>query len=431
LKFISTRKKTAPLTFSESILTGLAPDGGLLIPDQLPQFTNQDVQKMQSLNFVDIAKIISSKFSENDSILLKNDIDFICEEAFNFPITLKNIKHETAVLELFQGPTCAFKDVGARFLASAISKIQTKKNQKLTILVATSGDTGSAVASAFFKKPYTDVIVLFPEGKISPRQEIQLTCWGENIKSFGVMGMFDDCQKMVKEIFLDKWWKENYNLISANSISIGRILPQTFYYAWSSLKYLTEHGSKPGFIIPSGNLGNAMACIWAKKMGFPIREIVMATNENHSVLDYFNTGIFSAHPTISTLANAMDVGNPSNFERVINYFPTINEFKKEITVISVNNDQISRTIQNGITNWNEIFCPHTATAMFAREQLNSPHWIVVATAHPSKFETIVEPLIHQKIKIPLVLERLINKPISKKIIQPNINKLKDELTVLN
>ena len=424
MKFISTRQLISPVNFSESLLMGLAPDGGLLIPDQLPIFSNKELATLTNTSFSNVAKIIAKKFAEKD--VLEERMDAICNEAFNFIIPLKKMKDKTSLLELYHGPTCAFKDIGARFLASSISQLQIKKNQKLTVIVATSGDTGSAVASAFYQKPFVDVIILYPQGKVSPRQEIQLTCWGGNISSFAVKGVFDDCQRMVKEAFLDPWWKTHKNLISANSISIGRILPQTFYYAWASLKYFHETNSKAGFIIPSGNLGNATACLWAKKMGFPVREIIMTTNLNHSLSDYVSSGNFKPHTTLSTLANAMDVGNPSNIERLLSLYKNVEEFKKEVEVLSVTDDQIKETIKNGVKNWGEVFCPHTATAVYARQQLESPHWIIVATAHPAKFETIVEPLIGSEIEIPKVLEEILQKPTYKKTISASLENLKKE-----
>jgi threonine synthase len=401
---------------------GLAPDGGLLIPEVFPVFNQAELNAISNSSFIEVAKFIARTFAIGSE--LENKTDAICEDAFNFEIPLKKLLNNTEILELFHGPTCAFKDVGARFLASAISHLQSEKKQKLSVIVATSGDTGSAVANAFFKKPFIDVIVLYPDGKISPRQEIQLTCWGENIKSYAVTGVFDDCQKMVKEALIDPWWKKNRNLISANSISIGRILPQTFYYAWASLNYFSNTNTAPGFIIPSGNVGNATACLWAQRMGFPIREIVMSTNQNHALLDYFNTGTFSPHQTIATLANAMDVGNPSNIERIINLLPQHSQFLKTVKVISVTDEQIEQTIKNGEKNWGEIFCPHTATAVFAREQLKTSHWIIVSTAHPAKFESIVEPLIKKKVPIPKALEDILLKKISKIIITPDLDFIK-------
>lgn len=420
MKFVSTRNQTSPVTFSESLLLGPATDGGLLIPENFPFFLNPTPD-----SFLEISKMIINKFAEDDELSDKTEL--ICKEAFNFPIEIKKLKNDTAILELFHGPTCAFKDIGARFLASSISLLQSTRKENLTVIVATSGDTGSAVASAFYNKPFIDVIVLYPEGKISERQEKQLTCWGENVKAFAVRGVFDDCQKMVKQAFQDPWWKSQKHLISANSISIGRILPQTFYYAWASLEYYSKHGYQPGFIIPSGNLGNATACLWAKKMGFPIREVVMSTNQNHSVLDFEATGKFTPHLTIPTLANAMDVGNPSNIERIINLYPDHNEFKKDVQVILVNDTEIQNYIQNGEKDWGEIFCPHTATAFCAREKLKSAHWIIVATASPAKFESIIEPLIMKRLQIPKPLEEILHRPTTKTLINANLDDLKVNL----
>lgn len=425
MKFISTRGKTSSVSFSESLLMGLAPDGGLLVPERFPDFSGE-LRALSELSFPDLGKVIAGAFAAGDK--LSADISAICDEAFDFPVPLKKLKQDSAILELFHGPTCAFKDVGARFLAAFISRLQSKVKKNLTVIVATSGDTGGAVASAFHNKSFVDVIVLFPEGKISPRQETQLTCWGGNVKSFAVQGSFDDCQRMVKEAFLDDWWKVNRQLISANSISIGRILPQTFYYAWASLKYYSETGRIPGFIIPSGNLGNATACIWSKKMGFPIREIVMSTNSNRSLLDYADTGVFQALPTITTLANAMDVGNPSNIERIFNFYPDHDAFTVDARVFSVDNEQIKEMIRDGEKNWGEIFCPHTATAVYARERLKSRDWILVATAHPAKFESIVEPLIGKTIELPAPLKEILGRQTSKKVISASLEKLRSEIS---
>lgn len=426
MKFVSTKGSITPVIFSESLLMGLAPDGGLLVPEIFPFFSTLELASMTNLSFTELASVIGKKFSEGDE--LSNEMKAICEDAFNFSIPLKYIKDDTAILELFHGPTCAFKDVGARFLASAISKLQSKKKSTLTVIVATSGDTGGAVASAFYKKPFVDVIVLYPEGKISPRQETQLTCWGENVRSFAVKGDFDDCQRMVKTAFLDPWWKSHKHLISANSISIGRILPQTFYYAWSSLKYLREKGAHPGYIIPSGNLGNATACLWAKKMGFPIGEIILSTNANHALKDYADSGFFKSHDTISTLANAMDVGNPSNIERILNLYPSATSFNKDVKVLIVQDKEIEQIILSGEKSWGEIFCPHTATAVYARELNPSSHWIIVATAHPAKFESIVEPLIGKEIPIPSELLTILDKPSLKTSISPNLDSLKTHIS---
>ncbi|MDB5037955.1 MAG: threonine synthase, partial [Bacteriovoracaceae bacterium] len=274
----------------------------------------------------------------------------------------------------------------------------------------TSGDTGGAVGAAFHDKPNVEVIILYPKGKISPRQEKQLTSWGKNIRAFSVNGDFDACQKMVKEALQSDWWKKNKKLISANSISLARLLPQMVFYAGASTQYFNRTKQKPGFIIPTGNLGNSVAAFWAKKMGFPIGQIILATNANRAIPDYFASGKWKEHPTIETLANAMDVGNPSNIERLISLYPNPEDLKKDAASISVTDNEIRQTIQEGEKNWGEVWCPHTATAIFAREKIKDGHWIAVATAHPAKFETIVEPLIKKQIEIPDTLQEILSKP---------------------
>ena len=391
MKFISTRGLSPAVNISTAIEAGLAPDGGLYVPEYFPSYQGGEFDLVATL----------SPFFEEDPLfpLLKE----ICEKALNFPIPLRG-----NVLELFHGPTAAFKDVGARFLAECQSHLGEKKR---TVLVATSGDTGGAVAAAYHGRSNFEVIILFPKGMVSARQLQQLTCWAGNIRAFAVRGTFDDCQRMAKEAFANSELTKETGLTSANSINIGRLLPQMTYYAMASVSYHKEFGVAPGFIIPSGNLGNSVAALWAKKMGFPIGKIVMATNANQSISDYLKTGTNTPHQTINTLANAMDVGNPSNLERAIHLYPQIENFRENIEAISVGDSEISETIAQGIKEGN-IWCPHTATAVHARKSLTGDHWIIVATAHPAKFETIVEPLIHQKVEVPAVLQELLTKPSS-------------------
>jgi threonine synthase len=308
MKFESTRKKVPPINFSQALFEGLAKDGGLYVPEELPLFDITSFSKEATL--IDVAQEIITPFVDEP---LKKEVVGICQRAFNFPIPLSVISKSTSILELYHGPTGAFKDVGARFLSECILKIG--NGEKRTIIVATSGDTGGAVAGAFHGKPNIDVIILYPKGMISDFQEKQLTCWGNKVHAYKVNGTFDDCQRLVKEALLDKKWSKK-NLTSANSINIGRILPQTIYYGWSALHYYNRNQRKPGFIIPSGNLGNSLAALWAKKMGFPIGEVILSFNANKSVVNYFETGKWTPQPTITTLANAMDVGNPSNMERL-------------------------------------------------------------------------------------------------------------------
>ena len=405
MKFVSTRGQSPPLDFSQAVLESLAPDGGLYVPEYFPNF--------QGLNQLNPLKSLPALGSKILSQFLKNEpreeeLREICERAFNFPLAMPFIAKQSAVLELFHGPTAAFKDFGARFLAEWFTGQEL--GLRPTVLVATSGDTGGAVASAFFKKPGLEVIILFPKGKVSLRQQKQLVCWGENIKAYAVQGDFDDCQRLVKNALADSEIRQSRTLLSANSINLGRLLPQTIYYAAAGLEYFQKTGKVPGFIVPSGNLGNSVAALYAMKMGFPIRQVVLATNANSSITQFFRSGNWMPNVTVPTLANAMDVGNPSNIERLRALFPEMSELQKQVQAFSVVDTEIKSTIQKGVAKWGQVWCPHTATAVNVREQLGGDDWIIVATAHPAKFETIIEPLIGRLLEVPTPLLALLEKP---------------------
>lgn len=420
MKFRSTRNVSSIVSLSEAIEQGLASDGGLFVPEFWPTFDlKSDLlnKKLDDLNLAEFAFEILKPFFRNDS--LEPFLMEICSQTFNFPLPLKSIDAQACVLELFHGPTLAFKDFGARFLALCLEKIQTLNQKPKLILVATSGDTGGAVAAAFNEFTKIPVAILYPQNKISERQEKQLTCWGPQVHAFAVKGTFDDCQKMAKEAFQSVWWKSRFQLISANSINLARLLPQMIYFAYASLQYQKNNKKNAGLIIPSGNMGNATAALWAHKIGFPIEKIIFSHNANQTVLDYFQTEKWNIRPSVSTLANAMDVGNPSNFERIHDLYPELAELKKLAEVYSVNDEQISKIISDEKT----IFCPHTATAVFVRNYKVSGNWIIVATAHPAKFDTIVEPLIHKKIEIPGELEKIISKKSTFTEINPLISEL--------
>lgn len=399
VRYISTRGSPDSKSFSECLALGLASDGGLFVPEKFPLFKIEDFSGESLLP--DFAARLLKPFTAGSS--LESKIGEITNLALNFPIPLKFLKSspQIAVLELFHGPTAAFKDVGARFLAQCQGHLKTEA----TIIVATSGDTGGAVASAFSEIPGQKVVILYPKGKISARQEKQLTNHGPQIRAFAVSGSFDDCQRVVKEALADSTLSSLHHLMSANSISIGRLLPQMAYHAQASLLYFQKTGHQPTVIVPTGNLGNAVAALWAKRAGFPIGHVVLATNANRTLQDYFETGRYSVHSTVPTLANAMDVSNPSNFERLLNLYPKLDFLKKDVTSISVSDDEISEAIGRGPKNYGEIWCPHTATAVVALEKLQIERGIVCATAHPAKFETIVEPLIGQEIAVPTALAR--------------------------
>ena len=387
MNYISTRNKQKPLSFSEAMKTGLAEDGGLFVPEEFPLTYHENLQT----DVASFATEILKPYFKGD--LLESELERICARAFNFPIPIKPLSETVDVLELFHGPTLAFKDVGARFLAECFSH----QKSEHTILVATSGDTGSAVASAFYKKNNVRVVVLFPKNKISERQEKQIVCWGENILPLAVSGVFDDCQKLVKLAFADSWWKEHSTLSTANSINIGRLLPQMVYYAYTSfIRYKTVN-KETNFIVPSGNVGNVTACFWAKKMGFPIGKVRISTNANQTLSDYLKTETYLPKPSIETLANAMDVGNPSNIERLNHLFGDIKELKRHLTVQSVADRDIQETIKEVYQLYQYEICPHTATAFHIKQK--DTHEVIVSTADPCKFEDVVEPLIDKKVEI--------------------------------
>jgi threonine synthase len=337
------------------------------------------------------------------------------------------------VLELFHGPTAAFKDFGARFLASALTRIRRDATRRLRILVATSGDTGGAVAAAFHNKPGIDVAVLFPKGLVSPAQEAQLTCWGGNVQSFAVRGAFDDCQRMVKAAFRDEALTARVDLSSANSINLGRLLPQMTYFAHASLSVWRARGEKLSFVIPSGNLGHVTACVWARRVGAPIGDIVIAHNANRTMPDYLQTGAWRPRASVATLASAMDVGDPSNAERLFNLYPDVEDLRRALTAYAVDDDAIRASIRRGFTQFGQVWCPHTATAAVAFERHKqegrvSGRWAIAATAHPAKFREIVEPIVGQTIPPPPALQALMERPRSCTEIPADLGALLERLT---
>ena len=419
MEFISTRGKSPIVSASVAIRTGLAPDGGLYVPKTFPKIEISEIYKTDYPGFA--AEIIQP-FFEGDP--LYNDIPEICREAFSFDVPFHWLNDEQAVLELFHGPTAAFKDFGARFLASVMERLQKGKDRDLTVLVATSGDTGSAVASAFHNKQGIKVKVLYPEGRVSKRQKKQLTCWDNNILSYCVTGNFDDCQKMVKAAFQSKVLSREWDLSSANSINLGRLLPQIVYFYYSSLLFLEKTGKKPVVIVPSGNVGNSTGAYWALELGAPVEKIVLAVNANKTIPEFIESGNYKPRPSIATIANAMDVGDPSNMERLRHLFPDSKLISKNLEAVSVTDDFIRDTIKKVYSTYNYIMCPHTAAAEWVRQNL-FPHapGIVVSTAHPAKFETVVEPEIGKSIEIPHALNKMMEIESVFNRIEPDLNQL--------
>lgn len=426
MKFRSTVGKAPAVEFCEALLQGIAPDGGLYVPERFPEVDQADYAGASTP--AQVGAIMLSPFARGSA--LEASLPAICEEAFSFPIPLKRIPSDAGplfVLELFHGPTAAFKDVGARFLAACFERLNRGEQRPLTILVATSGDTGGAVAAAFHGRPNTRVVVLFPRGLVSGRQEKQLCCWGDNVLSLRVKGNFDDCQRMVKEAFADSDLNRAVRLSSANSINLGRLLPQAVYYAAASLNYWRETGEKLNFVIPTGNLGNGQACVWAKTMGFPIGNVVFATNENRPIPDYLETGNWSPRSSVATLASAMDVGNPSNMERLRDLLPDVESMRASVSAHPVSDEEIRVQISRDEKARGETWCPHTATAAHVYDSFSdrdkAQPWALVATAHPAKFETIVEPLVGHAVEIPEALARLLDLPTQVVDIEPDLEAL--------
>ncbi len=416
MRFISTRGKSPAVSASEAIMQGLAPDGGLYVPQYFPFIPIERLKEATS--YPELAYEVLAPFFVGDA--LEESLAEICMEAFDFPVPLHWYDRKDSVLELFWGPTAAFKDFGARFLAACMQRLLEKRSRRLTILVATSGDTGGAVAAAFHRKSGIDVKVLFPEGKVSSRQQQQLTCWSDNVEAYAVRGVFDDCQRMVKQSFMDTALAAEYGLSSANSINLGRLLPQMVYAFHASLEVLAGVGKEPTMIIPSGNVGNSCGTYWAKVSGAPIHRIVLALNANRPILDYLESGRYEKRPSIATLANAMDVGDPSNMERLTHLFGDHENFTTEVSAYSVDDRTIREEIRRIWQERSYCVCPHTATGEFVRSSLQTQEpTVVYATAHPAKFNTIVEPEIGEEVPIPPQLAKLLDKKSAYTTIDPD------------
>ena len=323
MEFVSTRDRQHRAGFSAALERGLAADGGLYVPEAWPALPAAATRLRAPMPTARSRRSPRRCWRRSrPAIRWRRNCRRSSTEAFDFPAPLMPLDgRRSRVLELFHGPTAAFKDFGARFLAAAFARLRRGATRPLKILVATSGDTGGAVAAAFHRRPGIEVVVLFPKGQVSPTQQQQLCCWGENVQSLAVRGSFDDCQRLVKQAFGDAECNARWQLSSANSINLGRLLPQTVYYFAASLATLSRTGGPASFIVPSGNLGNATACVWARRLGAPIAEIVLAHNANRTVPDYLDSGVLHVRPSVATLASAMDVGNPSNLERLSNLYP--------------------------------------------------------------------------------------------------------------
>lgn len=410
MKYYSLNNKDNKVSFQESVIQGLAPDKGLYFPETISQLPQSFFEEIENLSNEEIAFEAIKQFVGTE--IPEPELKQILRETLSFDFPLVQVEENVFSLELFHGPTMAFKDVGARFMSRCLAYFNRDKDQKNTVLVATSGDTGGAVASGFLGVKGVDVIILYPSGKVSDIQERQLTTLGQNITALEVDGVFDDCQDMVKKAFLDDDVKYK-NLTSANSINIARWLPQMFYFFFA-FKELKKYNKDLIVSCPSGNFGNICAGIIAKKLGLPLTHFVASTNANDTVPRFLENGVYDAKPSIATISNAMDVGNPSNFVRILEmYNNDLKEFQKDFSSYTYTDEETRFAMKKIHVNSGYIAEPHGAVGYLGlkKELVNYPNAVgfFLETAHPIKFLDVVEPVLNVKLEIPKQIESVLNK----------------------
>jgi threonine synthase len=406
LNFYSTNKQSPSVDFKEATINGQAPDKGLYFPEYIPKLDNAFIKNIHELSNEAIAfEVIKPYVGDSipEDVLRK-----IVAETVNFDIPLVQINEHISSLELFHGPTLAFKDIGARFMSRCLGYFVKDQSKKVTVLVATSGDTGGAVANGFYDVPGVDVVILYPSGKVSTVQEKQLTTLGKNIHALEVKGSFDDCQKMVKEVFANAADFPNLFLTSANSINVARWLPQQFYYFFA-YKQWADKSKPPVMSVPSGNFGNICAGLLANASGLPVDHFIAACNANDTVPEFLQSGIYPSKKSVPTISNAMDVANPSNFVRIMEIFDQqIPDLKKKLSAVSINDDTTRATLKKILNAHQYLLDPHGAVGYTALENYLSEHpqqrGIVLETAHPVKFYDVVEPITGNSISIPALLK---------------------------
>jgi len=411
MKFYSLNKKSPAVSFKEATILGQAPDKGLYFPEHIPVFDRSFFEDIEGMSNEEIALQAIYPYVSED--IPHKALKKIIAETINFPIPLVKVNERISSLELFHGPTLAFKDVGARFMSRCLGYFSKERADKVTVLVATSGDTGGAVANGFYNVKGVEVIILYPSGKVSSVQEKQLTTPGNNIQALEVNGSFDDCQQLVKQAFADEALNKKLFLTSANSINVARWLPQQFYYFFA-YKQWKEKDKPPVISVPSGNFGNICAGILAHISGLPADHFIAACNANDVVPVYMNTQNYQPKQAVATLSNAMDVGNPSNFVRILELFD--NEFlslKEKLSSISISDEETKATIKTIKQSSNYLLDPHGAVGYLALELYLNQHpgknGFFVETAHPVKFYDVVEPVIQEKIPLPVSIKEIMDR----------------------
>jgi len=425
--YYSLNRQSPPVDFRTATIAGQAPDGGLYFPESVPQFSADFLKNLPNLSQADIAYEVMQPYV-GDTIP-KADLRRICAETVDFAFPLVPVTEHIGSLELFHGPTLAFKDVGARFMSRCLGYFSQGESAPVTVLVATSGDTGGAVAHGFLGVPGVEVVILYPSGKVSPLQELQLTTLGQNITALEVAGNFDDCQRLVKQAFTDESLTSRRTLTSANSINVARWLPQQLYYLFAMQQW--QPGAPPVIAVPSGNFGNLCAGLLAHASGLPVGHFLAACNANDAGAEYLRSGVFNPKTAVATISNAMDVGHPSNFVRILELFKhehaTISQLLSGYTVSDADTSAtIRRVAAHGY-----LLDPHGAVAFFALEdylrEYPAAAGFLLATAHPVKFPEVVEPLIGRKVELPAALHYLLEKPKQSVPLAPSYEALREWL----
>jgi threonine synthase len=422
MQFVTTRGGSPSVSFTTALFAGLAPDGGLYVPETIEPWTPNELASLSRLTLTEIGLRALAPFTTGD--LDPATLEAVVIEALNFPIPLVEVQPGLFSLELFHGPTFAFKDVGARVMARLMAS-RHRGDDPITILAATSGDTGSAVAHAFHGVPNTRVVILYPDGRVSPTQEAQLTMFnGErsNVRAYAVSGSFDDCHKLTRDAYADPDLRRSMRLTSANSVNVGRLLPQSVYYfhAMAQLPAGTGAGANVVFSTPSGNFGNLTAGLMARRAGLPIARFVAATNANDVVPAYLETGRFEPRASLATLSNAMDVGHPSNFERMLwLYNSDVEAMRRDVTGCRFTDDEVRATIRRVFEQQGYLLDPHSAIAymglmgrvgQIGQVGRDGTIGVFLSTAHPAKFAEIVEPIIGRPVEKPPALAEALNRP---------------------
>jgi threonine synthase len=411
MQLYSTNNKDLRVSFKEAVFNSLPADKGLYMPESIPALRPEFIRNLHIHSLQEIAFKVAKNILNED--IPDQDLKRIIDDAINFGAPVVKLEEQVHVLELFHGPSLAFKDFGARFMSRVMSYFLEAGEKELNVLVATSGDTGGAVALGFLGVPNTRVTILYPKGKVSPIQELQLTTNGQNIRAIEIEGTFDDCQALVKQAFNDPELKEKFRLTSANSINISRLIPQTFYYFNAYAQLQRQGKSEIIFSVPSGNFGNIGAGFLAWKMGLPVKQFIAATNINDTVPAFLRSGVYQAKPSVQTYSNAMDVGDPSNWVRIMDLFQgDSTDLKKLLTAYTFTDEETLNAIEEVYNEQQYTMCPHTAIAWLASKQWLKDHVdesaeiVFLSTAHPCKFPDIFSEEISSKIDVPSQVQEL-------------------------